>query len=88
MKRLLADFSPESPLEMAPHFQGSLTCAPDKVDPHGNAVVPLQLSRQANIVFIIHTLRHKNSVNLICFGEIQSWSEVLLLLKKSNIWTD
>lgn len=79
MKRLLADFSPESPLEMVPHFQGSLTCAPNKADPHGNAVIHLQLSRQANI--IVHTVRHKNSVNLICFGDIQSWSEILLLLK-------
>lgn len=84
MKRLLADFSPESPLGMVPHFQGSLPCAPSKVDPRGNAVIPLQLPRQANI--IIHTLRHRKSVNLICFGEIQSWSEILLLLKNPIFW--
>lgn len=88
MKRLLADFSPESPLEMVPHFQGSLTCAPDKVVPHGNAVIPLQLSRQANVIFIICTPRYKNSVNLICFAEIQSWSEIFTALEKPNIWLD
>lgn len=83
MKRLLADFSPESPLEMVPHFQGSLTCAHNKADPHGNAVIPLQLSRQANIICIVQTLRHKKSLNLTCFGEIQSWNEILLLLKNT-----
>lgn len=36
--------------------------------------------------FIVQTLRHKKSLNLICLGEIQSWNEILLLLKNTMFW--
>lgn len=69
MKRLLADFSLESALEMVPHFQGSLAGSHSQADTHGNAAVLPEFPRQANIPLIAQALTHEEkSLNLISFG--------------------
>lgn len=43
-EKAAGSFSPESPLAVAPRFQGSLPCVPNMTDTRGNTVVPPRFS--------------------------------------------